>query len=206
MQSKNFKKIVNTLYNEEIENINGEEIDQNQDGIINIEPKILYDKFSGNMKMEFKIGKTKMYKIKNLAEFYTKMANKENFKYREGLSFIHTEKSFTQESQELLKFILKYAEMIKFANSNSNSNYKYFGKALNENSIMIGNSGIDEIFEILKNKEVDFYKDAKEEKVKFVEENPKIEFTLKQLSENKYIIEPNIDIYNIILIKGKDYK
>ncbi|MBR3001984.1 MAG: SNF2 helicase associated domain-containing protein [Clostridia bacterium] len=206
MQSKNFSKIVNILYNEEIDNIDGEDIQEKGNGNINIEPEIIYDKFSGNMKVEFKIGKTKMYKIKNLAEFYSRMVNKENYKYREGLQFIHSENAFSQESIPLLRFILKYAEMIKFANSNSNSNYKYFGKSLNENTIVLGNSGIDEIFEILKNKEVDFYKEAKEEKVKFVEENPKIEFRLKQLSAGKYIIEPNIDIYKIVLIKGKDYK
>ena len=206
MENKNFKKIVNILYNEEIQNINGEEVEEKNTGIINIEPRIIYDKFTGNMKMEFKIGKNKMYKIKNLTEFYTNMVNKDNVKYKEGLQFIHTESSFSEDSKPLLRFILKYAEMIKFANSNSNSNYKYFGKSLNENSIMIGNSGIDEVFEILKGKEVEFYKDAKEEKVKFVEENPKIEFTLKKQKDSKYIIEPNIDIYSVILIKGKDYK
>ena len=206
MQNKSFNKIVNILYNEEIENINGEEQNSVKQGEINIEPKILYDKFSGNMKMEFKIGKNKMYKIKNLAEFYSRMMNKENYKYREGLQFIHDESEFTEDSKPLLKFILKYAEMIRFANSNSNSNYKYFGKALNENTILIGNSGIDEIFEILKGKEVEFYKDAKDEKVKFVEQNPKIEFYLKQLQSGKYIFESNQDIYKIILIKGKDYK
>lgn len=207
MENKNFKKIVNILYNEEIENIDAQDSDnKNAESKINIEPQIIYDKFSGNMKVEFKIGKNKMYKIKNLAEFYTKMANKENYKYREGLQFVHTENAFTKDSRQLLKFILKYAEMIKFANSNSNSNYKYFGKALNENTIILGNSGIDEIFEILKNKEVNFYKEAKEEKVKFIEENPKIEFRLKQLNDNEFIIEPNTDIYKIVLIKGKDYK
>ena len=205
-KNKNFNKIVNILYNEEIGNIDGEETQGKKDGKINIEPQILYDKFSGNMKIEFKIGKTKMYKIKNLAEFYTRMINKENFKYKEGLQFVHTEKAFSQESQGLLKFILKYAEMIKFANSNSNSNYKYFGKALNESTIIIGNNGIDEIFEILKNKEVDFYKDSKTEKVKFIEENPKVEFALKKLSEQEFIIEPNTDIYKLILIRGKDFK
>ena len=206
MENKSFKKIVNLLYNEEIENINSEEIDENIVGTINIEPRILYDKFTGNMKMEFKIGKNKMYKIKNLADFYTSMTNKENVKYKEGLQFVHTESSFSKESRELLRFILKYAEMIKYANSNSNSNFKYFGKSINENSIILGTSGIDEIFEILKGKEVEFYKDAKEEKVKFVEEDPKIEFLFKKQADGKYIIEPNIDIYKIILIKGKDYK
>ena len=153
MQNKSFNKIVNILYNEEIENINGEEQNSVKQGEISIEPKILYDKFSGNMKMEFKIGKNKMYKIKNLAEFYSRMINKENYKYREGLQFVHSESEFTEESKPLLRFILKYAEMIKFANSNSNSNYKYYGKALNENTIMLGNSGIDEIFELLKDKD-----------------------------------------------------
>ena len=81
---KNFSKIVNTFYNEEIENISEEEIDIKSKGTIKLEPKIIYDKFTGNMKIEFQIGKNKMYKIKNLAEFYTKMMNKENFKYKEG--------------------------------------------------------------------------------------------------------------------------
>lgn len=204
--NKSFGKIVNILYNEEIDNIDGEEKQDSNNGNIKIIPQIIYDKFSGNMKIEFEIGKNKMYKIKNLSEFYTRMIKKENYKYREGLHFVHTEKAFTEESQKLLKFILKYAEMIKFANSNANSNYKYFGKALSENTIMIGNSGIDEIFDILKNQDVNFYKDAKEEKVKFLEENPKIFFKLKKEKSEEYIIQPNIDIYNIILIKGTDHQ
>ena len=162
---KNFSKIVNTFYNEEIENISEEEIDIKSKGTIKLEPKIIYDKFTGNMKIEFQIGKNKMYKIKNLAEFYTKMMNKENFKYKEGLQFIHDKEMFTKESKPLLEFMLKYAEIMKYANSNSNSNYKYFGKALNENFIIIGNNGIDEIFDILKDQEVKFQKDGKEEKV-----------------------------------------
>ena len=153
---KNFSKIVNTFYNEEIENISEEEIDIKSKGTIKLEPKIIYDKFTGNMKIEFQIGKNKMYKIKNLAEFYTKMMNKENFKYKEGLQFIHDKEMFTKESKPLLEFMLKYAEIMKYANSNSNSNYKYFGKALNENFIIIGNNGIDEIFDILKDQEVKF--------------------------------------------------
>ena len=203
---RNFNKIVNILYNDEIENINGNELNKKNNKQIKLEPQIMYDKFSGNMKVEFKIGKNKMYKIRNLSEFYTKMINEEDYKYREGLQFIHTKESFTDESQALLEFLLKYSEIIKFANSNSNSNYKYFGKALNENSIIIGNTGIDEIFEILENKEVDFFKEGKEEKVKFVSENPKIEFILSKINEEEYIIEPNIDIFKIVLIKGKKSK
>ena len=202
---RNFTKLVNTLYNEEVGNIGNEELEFKNKETINIEPEIIYDKFSGNMKIEFKIGKNKMYKIKNLSEFYTRMINKENYKYKEGLQFVHDKEMFTKESQDLLDFIMKYAEMIKYANSNSNSNYKYYGKALNENSIIIGNNGIDEIFDILKQKEVDFFREGKEEKVKFVLENPKIEFILKKINENEYILEANVDVYKSVIIKGKNY-
>ena len=43
-------------------------------------------------------------------------------------------------------------KIIKYANSNSNTNYRYYGKALSETSIILGNSGIDDLFEILKEK------------------------------------------------------
>ena len=58
------------------------------------------------------------------------------------------------------------------------------------------------------NKLADFYKDYPDgiEKVKFVEGNPKIVFYLKKFQNDNFILEPNIDIYKIILIKGKDFK
>ena len=93
-----------------------------------------------------------MYKIKNLSEFYTLMMLKGNYKYGDKLEFVHTKEMFDKESQDLLDFILKYAEIIKYANSNANSNYRYYGKALNENNIILGNTGLDELFDVLKNK------------------------------------------------------
>ena len=65
---KNFKQIVNVFYNEEIERIDTEAEQLKKPGTIRIEPKIFYDKFSGDMKIEFKIGNKKMYKIKNRSE------------------------------------------------------------------------------------------------------------------------------------------
>ena len=158
------------------------------------------------MRVEFKIGNKKMYKIKNLAEFYTRMIDKEFFKYGEKLQFIHTPDVFTKDSQELLQFILKYAEIIKYANSNSNSNYRYYGKALSETSIILGNSGIDDLFEILKGKNVSIQKDYHKEVVEFTEEQPKIEFVLRKKEDGNFVIFPNTEIYDITIIKGKEYK
>lgn len=203
-QNRNFKHIVNMFYNEEIENLNSEDIEVKNKGTIRIEPQIFYDKFSGDMKAEFKIGRNKMYRIKDLSEFYTRMLNKQTYKYGEKLEFIHDIEAFEEDSKKLLQFILKYAEIIKYANSNSNSNYRYYGKALSESSIILGNTGLDDLFNILKDKNVDFQKDYKTEKIEFTDQEPKIEFKLKKIDEDNYEIIPNIGIYDVSIIKGKN--
>ena len=206
MQYRSFKQIVNTFYNEEIESINGEnELILKNANTIKLEPKIIYDKFSGDMKIEFKIGNKKMYKIKNLSEFYTRMLDKEMYRYGEKLQFIHTREMFEEDSKLLLDFVLKYAEIIKYANSNSNSNFRYYGKALSENSIIIGNSGIDDLFDVLKNKKVSLQRDYKTYIIELSEKQPNIKFTFKKENE-EYIISPNIEIFNVAIIKGKKYK
>ena len=203
---RNFKQIANSFYQEEIEGISDEEDEIKQNGTIKIEPIIYYEKFTGDIKVEFKIGNKKMYKIKNLADFYTRMLNKENYKYGQKLEFIHTKEAFEEKSRPLLNFILKYSEIIKYANSNSNSNFRYYGKALNETNILLGNSGIDDLFDVLKGKEVDFNKDYTTQKIEFTEEEPQIDFILKKNSKGNYIIYPDKEIYEIAELTGKAYK
>ena len=203
---RSFKQMVNTFYSETVEDIENISDINKKRGTIKIEPQIYYDKFAGDMKVEFKIGNKKMYKIKNLAEFYIRMIDKEFYRYGEKLQFIHTEDAFEEESKKLLDFIMKYAEIIKYANSNSNSNYKYYGKALSESNIIVGNSAIDDLFDVLKGKTVDFQKDYNFLKVEFTEEKPKIEFLLKKIDGEHFTIVPNIEIYKVNIIKGKKYK
>lgn len=203
---RSFQQIVNIFYNEAVEGMDEEESNTKKTGTIKIEPQIFYDKFLGDMKIEFKIGNKRMYKIKNLSEFYTRMINQEFYRYGEKLQFIHTEEAFEEESKKLLNFIMKYAEIIKYANSNSNSNYKYYGKALSETSIIVGNSAIDDLFEVLEGRKVEFQKDYHFGKIEFTKEQPKIEFKLKKTDEQHYVIEPNIEIYKVNIIKGKKYK
>ena len=203
---RGFKQIVNIFYNEEIEGIEEEESELKEQGTIKLEPEIFYDKFTGDMKVEFKIGNKKMYKLKNLSEFYTRMLNKELYRYGKKLQFVHTRESFEEESLPLLDFLMKYAEIIKYANSNSNSNYRFYGNALSENNIILSNSGIDDLFDILKGKKVTLKKEYNETEIEFTEEQPNIEFKLTKEDENNYEIKPNIEIYKIYIIKEKENK
>ena len=202
-----FNQILKTLYNEELNEIDSDlEVELKNKGTIKIEPKIMYDKFSKEMKIEFKIGNKRMYKLKNLAEFYGHMINKEFYKYGDKLEFVHTKEMFEQESQGLLDFIMKYSEIIAFTNSNANSNYRYYGKALNESSIIVGNTAIDELFEVLKNKKIMFERDYDKNAVEFLDGNPKIEFNLEKVSKNEYRIVADFDIYKVVILKGKEHK
>lgn len=217
---RNFRQIVNAFYSEEVENIEkAEDTSIKNKDEIKLEPKIIYDKFSNEIRIEFKIGNKKMYKIKNLSEFYTRMIEKEFFKYGDKLQFVHQREAFEEESQDLLEFLLKYAEIIKYANSNTNSNVRYYGKALSETNIILGNSGIDDLFDVLKDKKVEFQKDYAISNIEFAEKDPDIKFQLKRdpqntnsqevkqdSTEESYIIVPNIDIYKVTIIKGKKYK
>lgn len=203
---RNFKQIVNIFYNEEVDGIDEEETELLGKGNIKIEPQIFYDKFTGDMKVEFKIGNKKMYKIKNLADFYGRMINKEQYRYGKSLQFVHTKENFEETSKPLLEFIMKYAEIIKYANSNSNSNYRFYGNALSETNIILGNSGIDDLFKIMKGKRVEFKKDYLQTEIELTEKQPKIEFALKKVDEEQYEIVPNIEVYKISIIKGRKYK
>lgn len=203
---KNFKNIVNIFYNEELEGISESPEEIKHSGTIKIEPKVFYDKFSGDMRVEFKIGDKKMYKIKNLAQFYTLMIDKDFYRYGEKLKFIHTEEAFEEDSKKILEFIMKYSEIIKYANSNSNSNFKYYGKALSETSIIVGNSAMDDLFEVLAEKKVELQRDYNKSEIKFTEETPDIKFKLSKIDEDNYVIIPNIEIYKVNIISGKKYK
>ena len=208
---RNFKQIVNEFYAEEMQEIeesNEHEIEEKSPEI-KIEPKIIYDKYESNLRVEFKIGNQRMYKIKNLAEFYDRMINKEKYKYGSKLEFIHKKEVFVDNSQEILQFILKHSEIIRFVNSSVNTSYRYYGKALNEGYILLNNSGIDEIFEILKGQEISFQKEYKDEKIELKNENPDLHFVMKKKGKEEYqiVLNKKIDIMrDIDIINGREYK
>lgn len=212
---RNFKQIVNDFYSDEMQETEDEEKFDN----IKIEPKLIYDKYTSNLKLEFKIGNQRMYKIKNISEFFERMQKKEKFKYGNKLEFVHKEANFIEEDRKLLEFILEQAEIISFVNSSANSNYRYYGKALNESSIQLNSTALDKIFEILKDKEIIFQKEYEETRIKFIDKNPDIFFEMIKSKNNEYKIVLNqktnllkeLDIlygknYNYILYKNNLYR
>ena len=204
---RSFHQIVNELYNEDIEEKFEKKIQANKLEKIKLEPKLLFDRFTKQLKLEIKIGNKKMYKLKSLSEFYDNMFEKRNYKYGAQLEFIHIKEAFEEQSKTLLEFILKHAETVKYINSEANPNYKFYGPALSENSININNTALDEIFEILKNKKIAFEKEYQEQKIEILDQNPNIEFKLEKTAENEYKLSTNVKnrITTISILEGKDH-
>lgn len=199
-QNHNFKQLLNVFYEE----VNDENVQNKPIHNVKLMPVIRIDRFQGKMKIEFKIGETQMYKLKSLPEFYKNMLNEENHRYGNKLEFVHSKSAFSQESIPLLEFILKYAEIIKYSNETA-SNYGYYGKMLNESYITVSNTGLDDLFEIMKGKIITVQTDLGEDKIQFIDSEPDIKFNIEEIDEHNYKISPNIDIYEYKNFKGKKY-
>ncbi len=199
---KTFNQLIKTFRN--ISNQIEEETVKIERKKIKIEPKIIYNKLSNTLKIEIKIGESQLYKIKSLPEFYERFLNREKYKYGSKLEFIHTKEAFEENSRELLDYILKYAEIIKYANESTNG-YEYYTKRLGEDSILISNSGIDELFEVLKNKNVIMEDENTSAIVQFVPNKPDITFSLKKKNTSELKLDTNVDIYEYKIFEGKEF-
>lgn len=205
MPNKETHRAFNQLLNTFLE-INNKEEELAQDGTSSIKlvPIFLYNDTNKKLKVEFKIGNKQLTKINNLPDFFERMLNREKYKYNNVLEFIHEENAFEEQSRPLLKFLLKYAEIIKYAND-VNNNYAYYGRNFNVNNVVLSNTGLDELFEILKGKTVEFETKTGERKIQFIDEPIDIKFILEKSDENTYCLTPNIDVYGYDIFYGKNY-
>ena len=197
-----FKQLVNAFYYkdqvQEEKNINF--ISQHS---IRIEPTLIYHSFYKTLKVEFKIGDKQLYKLKKLPDFYTRMLKNENYRYGSKLEFIHNEQAFEEESIPLLHYIMKYAEIIKYANETTGS-YGHYGVSMQDDFITISNSGLDEIFEILKGKSIVLQSDYQEDKIYLQEGEPEIKFYLEKLQDGDYKLRTDLNIHEFEIFEGKN--
>ena len=200
---RSFKQLINEFYNKTALTENSD--DKAIPHTIKLEPKLIYNSYSKNLKLEFKIGNKSMYVLKDLTEFYTHMLYEEYHDYGLKLGFKHSKEAFEQDSLPMLDFVLKYAEIIKYANDTSREYSLYYGSSLNDRYITLSNSGIDEFFNLLKGKSIEWQKDGREGRLYFYDETPNIKFDIKKNNDSEYKISPNIDIYEYELIQGRDY-
>ena len=197
----NFKQILNTFYEDEMNVANEpEKLVNNLYKKIQITPKIIYNKQLEELKVTFELLKDKQYyKIDKVTDFYDRINAKTMYKYGTKLEFIHDEEAFTDDSKKILKFIIKYAEIIKYVNNSSNESYRKYGKFLSEESIILSSTALDELFDILQGKYVKIEKNYEEKEFIFEANEPNINFEIEKINEKEYKITPNINTHKKII-------
>ena len=204
-EQKNKYRVYNQIINSFYDELNTEE--ENLKLLkqpVKIIPEIVYNNQNKKMKIEFKIGIESFYRIKNVIEFYDNMMNKSFYKYGSKLEFQHVIENFEKDNHPIIEFLMKYAEIIKFANDGLNS-YECYGRNLNDNSIMISNTCLDDLFEVFKGSRVDFQNNYNNEKLFFSEESPNVKFYLEEYSKEEYRLYTDPDIFEYSVIEGKKY-
>ncbi len=198
-----FKQLLNTFTKVEEKELKKEDNKVEYAKNVQITPKVFYNKFTKQLKVEFRIGDKQSYKIKNLPEFYTRMLNKEFYQYGSKLNLLHEEKYFAKDSIPILKFLLKYSEIMKYHNEVLQEYSQYIKNFMLDN-ILISNTGLDDFFDSLIGKQVLFQNGSKETTIYFSQEEPDITFNIIQ-ENNKFKLSCNMDVFSYDMLQGKTY-
>ena len=194
-----YRQMISTFYEEEQSHAEKGTIQAEK---IKLEPVMIYNQNSKDVKVEFKIGNKQMYKIKNLPEFYDRMQSKAKFRYGLKLDFVHTQDAFEDSSIPALNFLMKYAEIIKYTNESAD---KYYVSVLNNSHIVLTSTGMDDFFEAMNGQEIAMETEYDSEKIKFIDSEPEIKFNIIDKSKSEYAVTTDEDIFAYSVIKGKEY-
>lgn len=170
---------------------------------VNLIPILEIVPLDNKFNLSFQIGKEKMYKLKDLLNFYECMIQKEKYKYGKDLDFVHDLKNFNPNSQEIVKFVVKrmneYDEYSKLGTYYFNVSNRYKG------IIRLSYGALDDFFSIYNNESVIIegaYPSNTSGMITFVAEDPKFEIEVQEVEEGIEISQFNDDYY---MFNGQDY-
>lgn len=84
-------------------------------GKVRLEPEFHFDGYC--MRVEFKIGVSRMYVMKDIMDFEERMRREEDYSYGKNLQFCHTLQAFEEESRPLVEFLLRWARSYRQAHT-----------------------------------------------------------------------------------------
>lgn len=112
---------------------------------VRLEPYVTYAK--EHLYVEFKIGVTQMYVLKNITDFVNRVKKEENYKYGKKLEFVHRKEHFDKESQALVDFLIQAVHEMEQMQERYFGNYYYYYTGLQlEREINLGSYLLDRFF------------------------------------------------------------
>lgn len=138
---------------------------------------------SQTIKVSFKIGQTRMYVLNNLCEFYEAYQDGRELYYGKQLRFIPKRENFTEDSQILFDYIIKYAEMVEYNNRHN----RYEIENSFKKAIYLSGNSIDNFFDINKKQKI---------LLNAYDCNQEYELTDQKLNISCILKKEEVEIYN----------
>ena len=186
------------------------EDDEGETANVKIVPKLIFIKRNGGdsrLYLQFKIGKNKLFMIKKYTDFIDTLNDGGVYQLGKNDKVTLNRGCFDEESKKYVDFIETLID------EDVTMGYKYSGyynSRLNASKIIIDNANIDRIFELLKDKELDFTIESaytSTEKVKFRDYNEKILIQISPIYNKEVFggIEVEIDFPHYMMSSNYVY-
>ena len=129
------------------------------------------------------VGRTRLYIIKNILEFMTRMENGIEASYGKGFTLVHKKAVFDAESVKLLDFMR--SEYENFSTMAKSVNQYYVGTALSGRKLPLSKRGLDDFFNMFSSKSVDVdFHGIEAKSLIFSDEIPRITFNIAKTDSN----------------------
>ena len=149
---------------------------------VDVIPVLKADKY-GDYMLSCKIGAEKMYKIKNMADFFFNHSNGNTVGYGTKLSVNHKTVEISKYSKKFFDFIMKYAESVYYSQSVLNNSYRYQHVKM-PGGLLFEGKIVDEFFQIIKEGSQIVEFNGKDINIENFIENQKVDIEIKKGEEN----------------------
>lgn len=105
---------------------------------------IVTTSYSGNLRVEFRIGSTKKYVLRNISDFVRTVENEEEAAYGVKLRFFHTQECFTPSARRMLRFLT-----VQIKRRAKTPNYYYYSNDDDRRYLVLNEANMDEFFKTI---------------------------------------------------------
>lgn len=112
---------------------------------------------SRELKVEFKIGDSHMYVVKDVFDLARRIRGQENYEYGKKLKFIHGMQAFSEKYRGLVRFVLDWTRRnaVRYQQSSYSYGYGYVMEQQKLRAIPLNGYDLEELTEVMK--EIPFY-------------------------------------------------
>lgn len=153
-----------------------------------------------NIMLRFLIGHVRPYVLKSIQDFVLYMNEKRIVSYGKNLTVYHDLLNFTEDSRDVVKFLLDTYNDITFYDNRA-SYYRYIH---DPRYLILSPRSLDQFFNIYVNKTITIEEDFYEKEILLTDEKPNIVLSIKPYNEDSFKVSININ--DALLLRGEKYQ